>query len=138
MARAKPQRDERQVGNDDEGHPVACHEHTARNIDTDLRSRTSSGPAGIVPRNQAGHDDRKPPSRSKRREKTLANPGRPHMARRGFAAGRVPAATACDVGGVAECGGAFGAAAFCGGTAATGLVLLCHKRNRVAGRRGVD
>jgi len=83
LARAKPQRDERQVGNDDEGHPVPCHEHTARNIDTDLRSRTSSGPADIVSAQPGRTYDRKPPSRSKRREKTLANPGRPHMARRG-------------------------------------------------------
>jgi hypothetical protein len=82
LARAKPQRDERQVGNDDEGHPVPCHEHTARNIDTDLRSRTSSGPADIVSAQPGRTYDRKPPSRSKRREKTLANPGRPHMARR--------------------------------------------------------
>jgi len=42
------------AGFDDEGHPVSCHERKARILDRDLRGRTSSGPAEMVPRQKAG------------------------------------------------------------------------------------
>jgi hypothetical protein len=61
------------VGIDDAGHPLFCHARKARILDRNLRGRTSSGPAAMVPRQKAG-----PQAAETFRapEKPLANPGR--------------------------------------------------------------
>jgi len=61
------------VGIDDAGHPVSCHARKARILDRDLRGRTSSGPAEMVPVGpQAAETFRAS-------EKPLVNRSRPHV-----------------------------------------------------------
>ncbi|MGH8512442.1 MAG: hypothetical protein ACREV8_00530, partial [Gammaproteobacteria bacterium] len=55
LARAKLDMMNATAGKDDEGHSAICHERTVRILDRNLRSRTSSGPAEISPRQKAGH-----------------------------------------------------------------------------------
>jgi len=66
------------VTTESHGHPDVVTSHQARRNDRDHGSRKSSGPAAIVPHQQAGHMT-EADQIVRNVKKELANRGRPHM-----------------------------------------------------------